>query len=103
MSKKTKKAKRYSVQWFINKFKAIPRNRWTTGALKRDDGAKCLLGHCGVQRDYNPTRQAILLHRILFPKAPRYLNSDLYDVNDRVADPKAAVIRRLKTKAKKAA
>lgn len=39
---------RYDVQYFINKFEAIPEDEWVVGALIR--GHKlCANGHCGVR------------------------------------------------------
>jgi hypothetical protein len=36
----------YSIDYFIEKFKAIPRSKWTTRHF--EDGDKyCALGHCG--------------------------------------------------------
>jgi len=41
--------KKYSVDYFIKKFKAIPSKNWITGILFNKDKTKfCVLGHCGV-------------------------------------------------------
>lgn len=38
------------VNYFINKFEAIPENAWITGdLLDPETGACCALGHCGVR------------------------------------------------------
>ena len=35
----------YNIDYFINKFKAIPEDRWCVRAL-HDNGRACALGHC---------------------------------------------------------
>lgn len=41
----------YTVQFFINKFSAIPEDRWYKGKLRDpEDYARCALGHCLGQR-----------------------------------------------------
>jgi len=38
----------YNVDYFINKFEAIPENEWHTGHYSNyDNTAHCALGHCG--------------------------------------------------------
>jgi hypothetical protein len=38
---------KYDVDYFINKFEAIPEDKWHIGALRNEDGYKrCALGHC---------------------------------------------------------
>lgn len=39
---------KYTVDYFINKFKAIPPSKWTTGELINESGQCCALGHCGM-------------------------------------------------------
>lgn len=41
---------KYTVNYFIKKFSAIPRRLWTTGKYTRGE-AHCVLGHCGVRSD----------------------------------------------------
>lgn len=41
---------KFDVDYFINKFEAIPGTNWTTGELwNSQTGACCALGHCGVR------------------------------------------------------
>lgn len=43
-------ASRYTVDFFIKKFRKIPESRWTVDKLH--DGARhCALGHCGLNPD----------------------------------------------------
>lgn len=39
--------KQSRIDFFIEKFKAIPDNKWCTGILKDFYGRHCALGHCG--------------------------------------------------------
>lgn len=41
---------KYTVDYFIKKFKAIPANKWCIAKLKNDKGQKCALGHCRVKQ-----------------------------------------------------
>jgi hypothetical protein len=45
----------YDVDYFINKFEAIPEEKWITLAFG-SAGAHCALGHCGCDEDENGTR-----------------------------------------------
>lgn len=36
----------YTVDYFIDKFQAIPENEWTTHTHSDCNGRKCALGHC---------------------------------------------------------
>jgi hypothetical protein len=41
-------AKKYDVDYYIDKFTKIPRNQWTIHkVVDEDTGQKCALGHCG--------------------------------------------------------
>lgn len=39
---------KYDVDYFINKFMAIPEDRWCQGEFENDLGQCCTLGHCGM-------------------------------------------------------
>lgn len=41
---------KYDVDYFINKLKDIPENKWNTGAYRKrgDHSKRCALGHCGA-------------------------------------------------------
>lgn len=104
--KSIRKARKYSVRWFIEFFSAIPRSKWCTRTLvmnaDTDEESRCVLGHCGM-RDYYPTRMSRALHEVLFPKTV-YENHNLFSLNDQYTDPRASVLRALKKRqAKKAA
>ena len=38
---------KYTLEYFISKFEAIPENLWTVGTFEDDKGCKCAYGHCG--------------------------------------------------------
>jgi hypothetical protein len=57
----------YTVDYFINKFEAIPEKDWCTGALNNRKGAKCANGHCGVVFEgdvYRVTNESIALKEL---------------------------------------
>ena len=61
----------YTIDYFINKFEAIPKERWCTASLTKDDRC-CALGHCGVYNDLDTEYwaiidEAIALNRLLTP------------------------------------
>jgi hypothetical protein len=44
----------YNVDYFINKFEAIPEDQWCTGTFVDPyNGSHCALGHCGVNKNSN--------------------------------------------------
>lgn len=52
-----KKVTKYSLQYFINRFKAIPLKRWAVGSFQ-DNGKCCALGHLGCEATDSPTYAA---------------------------------------------
>lgn len=58
----------YDIDYFINKFEAIPEEKWTKGMFE-NNGKHCANGHCGVNGDnYNmPPAEALALAEILHP------------------------------------
>jgi len=87
-----KEKKRYTVDYFIKKFKAIPAKKWCEGTLSTGP-AKCALGHCGVWTHEWPS-EAIQLSRLL--------NNSVADINDgailtyQQKSPKARILAALK-------
>lgn len=43
-----RKREKYTVDYFLRKFRAIPLSQWAFGNLRTPDGRRCALGHCGV-------------------------------------------------------
>jgi hypothetical protein len=39
---------KYSIDYFIKKFSAIPSRKWTTAVYSDAFGRSCALGHCGA-------------------------------------------------------
>lgn len=61
----------YSVQFFIDKFSAIPEDRWVIGEFSdfSDNNNCCALGHCGVRNNMGTLEGTALgkLFKILCP------------------------------------
>ncbi len=86
--------KKYTIDYFIKKFKATRAKDWTTGVLE-DRGAMCVLGHCGIKKgEYWKNDESVALHKILLPGAA-YDSCHLFDINDQVQDPRSTFIKRL--------
>lgn len=96
--------KKYDADYFIEKFKKIPANKWTTGILENEKGQKCALGHCGLGGANSIDNTESLFLRNLFFE---YLNSVLSNVNDDLhtqytqKSPKTRVLAALKDIKKK--
>lgn len=46
---------KFTVDYFINKFKGIPSKKWIVGQFSDRKGRHCALGHCGVRKARNTT------------------------------------------------
>lgn len=86
----SKKKAKFTPEYFIEKFEAIPEDRWATGSLENYRGCRCALGHCGVLDLFKLTPEAVALAQILRPVASQvdtYVGTDearvVYAVNDR--------------------
>lgn len=86
-----------NAQYFIDKFTAIPDDKWITGQLFNSRGQCCVLGHCGERRGVYETTPESEAIRALFSK--HYMRPD--DVNDssfgmfKQATPKARILAAL--------
>lgn len=56
---------KYTVDYFIEKFKSIPSNKWTEGYFSNSKGQYCALGHCG-EHETGTTDEARALRRLGF-------------------------------------
>lgn len=87
----------YTVDYFINKFEAIPDNEWTMNSYIDKLGRHCALGHCGCTNP-NYTIEGKALEN-LFEKhlctAVTYVNDDREDLFKQQT-PKSRVIAALK-------
>lgn len=55
----------YDVDYFLNKFEAIPEEKWKTNSWKDSgDGRMCAHGHCGRGKDAL-SQESLSLNRIL--------------------------------------
>ncbi len=63
----------YTIDYFINKFEAIPDSRWVTGSFE-NLGRHCANGHCGVSNEnyMSPPCEALFLAEILSPLKKEY-------------------------------
>lgn len=90
---------KYDVDYFINKFEAIPYDRWTTGIFKdRATGAMCALGHCGVT-DSNRTEESTALTALLDNKVAQINDGRSRLLQDNIAKcptPKDRILFALK-------
>lgn len=59
--------KNYTVDYFIDKFSKIPKNKWFSGRYQNpcNELQKCALGHCGITDDNLETDEANNLARVL--------------------------------------
>jgi len=69
----------YDVDYFINKFKAIPANKWITRNFMNNKGACCAYGHCGLDKFGASETPESLALRDLFVSE---LSISPIDVND---------------------
>lgn len=59
---------KYTANYFLKKFNAIPEEKWTTGSYSRSTGGKkCALGHCRETVDRSTMESRAL--RALFYRA----------------------------------
>lgn len=74
---------RYDVDYFIDKFKAIPPSKWTTKRYTdpKDPSKHCALGHCGMRNSRRPfPEEAYALSTLFLDNYPHHVSV----VNDRV-------------------
>lgn len=96
----------YTIQYFIDKFKAIPEEQWTRGQLTDANGRHCALGHCGVKNidrrdETNKEAEALeTIYRESFTKTA-FLDQcySVWYINDRnrVKTPKQNVLEWLES------
>lgn len=55
---------KYDIDYFINKFEAIPEEKWTTGKFQTQDGKCCALGFCGNDWELPNTEESKALVKI---------------------------------------
>lgn len=87
--------KKFTLDYFINKFEALPRNKWCEGTLTNAFGQHCALGHCGaVWRE--PTKESLALGRMLDFKTAE-INDGASEYLELGKHPKTRVVRYLKS------
>lgn len=73
-----KKKPKYNVQYFIDKFTAIPSAEWIKGALSFN-GKHCALGHCGERVIGVTTAESAALREIIHTN---YQGASVIHIND---------------------
>lgn len=87
----------FTVDYFINKFQAIPEEQWTTEKFSNDLGQHCALGFCG----WSQTKDELQEGRALIDLCWNYLDSSIAWINDGLEDkyqestPKSRVLAAL--------
>lgn len=68
----------YNVDYFINKFEAIPDCQWTVGQLTNNQGQYCALGHCSYTVKNGLTEESNALEKLIIA----YYNTSVVAIND---------------------
>lgn len=73
----------YTIDYFINKFEAIPEDKWHTGnyCSDIDNSQKCALGHCMTEEIYWTKETSDLTELV-----KTFTKLEVPDVNDKVSD-----------------
>jgi hypothetical protein len=101
----------YTVDYFIQKFEAIPDEKWTTGTYTRCEYKHCALGHCGTEiiekprlffkTKFTPEGKALEnLFKIHFPESITRINDGEVDQYQQPT-PKARILAALRDIQKK--
>lgn len=69
---------KYTVDYFIRKFKKIPTDRWCKFKII-SNGRRCVLGHCGFSTK-GVTEEGLALQLLI----NKYLHTSIANVNDNV-------------------
>lgn len=89
---------KYDVDYFIKKFKAIPKEEWCIETFSDQKGRYCALGHCGVNAGYI-TPEASALERILYFNVAEI--NDGIDTSFKGKHPRTRIVNALKQIKKK--
>lgn len=59
---------KYTVDYFIQKFEAIPDELWCVDKFENERGQRCVLGHCGrnSENKFQPTEESWELDKLIF-------------------------------------
>ena len=84
---------KYDVDYFINKFKAIPLNKWCCDDYINEDGKCCALGHLGL-RDFSGTSdETTALEFLLDFKVPEINDGFVYKYKQ--SNPRSRILAAL--------
>lgn len=73
---------KYTVDYFIKKFEAIPEDKWAVQHLVTSSGARCAMGHCGGH--VNESEESASLAKLLSNLTGALPDQDIsiYAIND---------------------
>lgn len=88
----------YTVDYFIEKFEAIPLEKWTIGKFIDEEERCCALGHCGARKHQSlyGIVEARALNNLIIDKlhtSPTVINDLFYKGEE---TPKHRILRALK-------
>lgn len=85
----------YSIEYFIEKFEAIPEELWITGHYTDNDGRYCALGHCGLRTRMLICQESDALQTLL--PHTQYINDDRHP-SYKQPTPKQRILAALRDK-----
>lgn len=96
---------KYTVDYFIEKFSKIPKEKWCVEKFSYPDGRKCALGHCGVTLTSIPKEGRILndIFQKYYNVWAWYINDGYYNIKNfsKYKHPKTRILNALKELKKK--
>jgi len=101
---------KFTLEYFKEKFEAIPESQWTTGDLvieseiEGQPDCHCALGHCGMTSYDKPTEEALALVQLFGGKidpSDKHFDTEydkVYKVNDyNFGKPKNNILEKINT------
>ena len=85
---------KYTLDYFIAKFEAIPRNKWCTGAFDDELNRRCALGHCGHLSGFS-TEVSEALEKLV-PGSIVRVNDGAFEYRKLGKHPKTRILRYLR-------
>lgn len=86
----------YNVDYFINKFEAIPEDKWFVGSYQNPNNPeqKCARGHCGGDYSWLSTEEEMALLKLLGRFTTTSINDGI-DLNYQQPTPKQRILAAL--------
>jgi hypothetical protein len=86
---------KYDAIYFINKFDAIPDEKWTTGSYENEYGQRCAIGHCAPYYSLNYTEEVKGLMRLFYFDSAAEINDGYLEYVELGDTPKERIINAL--------